>query len=76
MNRYKSYLWMAAGLTALTAVASHTAKPLWAQVKAAMVQNIDDPGRNPYWSQQVFSSLDPVSTPVDSLSCCRGFNSA
>jgi len=41
---------MAAGLAALAGIGSYTAKPLLAQIKAALVQNIDEPGRNPYLS--------------------------
>jgi hypothetical protein len=46
---------MAAGVSALTVVGSFTAKPLLAQIKAAMVQNVDEPARNPYQDGAAFS---------------------
>ena len=55
------YIWAAAGVTALAVIGSYTATPLWAQVKAALVQSIDEPGRNPYTSEVLFSgaTCDP-----------------
>jgi hypothetical protein len=50
MNRWKNYIWMAAGVSALSVVGAFTAKPLLAQIRAALVQNVDEPGRNPYSS--------------------------
>ena len=45
----KSKLLTLAGVLALLAVLGHFyAKPLLAQVRAALVQNVDDPGRIPY----------------------------
>jgi hypothetical protein len=55
MNRWKNYVWMAAGVSALTVVGSFTAKPLLAQIKAALVQNVDEPARNPYQEAASFS---------------------
>lgn len=50
MSRARTLLWMVAGLAALAAIGAYTAKPLLAQIKAALVENIDEPGRNPYSS--------------------------
>jgi hypothetical protein len=50
MNRWKSYVWVAAGVAALILGAAFTAKPLLAQVRAAFVENVDEPGRSPYTS--------------------------
>jgi len=50
MNQWKSVVWMAAGVAALTVVGAFTAKPLLAQIKPALVQNVDEPGRSPYSS--------------------------
>ena len=61
MARWKNYVWMAAGLSALSLVAAFTARPLLAQIRAALVQNVDEPGRTPY-----LSTAD--------LSSCGGFN--
>jgi hypothetical protein len=55
MNRSKNYVWIAAGLAALGWIGSFTAKPLMAQIKAAFVENIDEPGRNPYSSTVFFA---------------------
>ncbi len=55
MKRSQSYIWMAAGLTSLALIAGFTAKPLLAQIKAALVENIDEAGRSPYQSTLVFS---------------------
>jgi hypothetical protein len=48
MNRWKNYVWMAAGVAAIAVVGSFTAKPVIAQIKAALVQNVNEPGLNPY----------------------------
>jgi hypothetical protein len=46
----KNKLITLAATAALLAVLGHFyAKPLMAQVRAALTQNIDEPGRNPYW---------------------------
>jgi hypothetical protein len=50
MNRWKNYVWMAAGLAALALMSAFTAKPLLAQIRAAFVENVDEPGRSPYSS--------------------------
>jgi hypothetical protein len=45
----KNKLLSLAGVVACVAVLGHFyAKPLLAQVRAALVQNVDEPGRNPY----------------------------
>jgi hypothetical protein len=51
-------------MASLWAVGNHTAKPLFAQIKAALVQNVDEPGRNPYTSTVFFAS--------DLFSSCTG----
>jgi hypothetical protein len=70
---HRTLLCAAAVLAALTAIGSYTAKPLWAQVKAALVQNIDEPGRNPFHADRSFTSNEPSP----GLSCvnniCRNF---
>jgi len=50
MNKFKNYVLMAAGFAVLAAVISGViAGPAIAQaVKAALVKNIDEPGRTPY----------------------------
>ena len=48
MNRWKNYVWLAAGVAAIAVVGSFTAKPVIAQIKAAFVQNVNEPGLNPY----------------------------
>jgi hypothetical protein len=50
MAYWKNYVWMAAGISALAIVCTFTAKPLLAQIRAALVQNVDEPGRTPYMS--------------------------
>lgn len=37
------------------------AKPLLAQVRAALVQNVDEPGRNPYQESQAFNFIGSCS---------------
>jgi hypothetical protein len=72
MNR-KSVLWIAAGLTTLAAIGSYTAKPLWAQVKAALVQNVDEPGRNPYSSTVTFFNAPPCAPDGSGTTCALIF---
>jgi len=50
MNRFKNYVWMAAGFAVLAAVVSGiVAAPGVAQlVKAALLKNVDERGRIPY----------------------------
>src|SRR5258708_651380 len=48
MNRWKNYVWLAAGVAAIAVVGSFTARPVIAQIKAAFVQNVNEPGLNPY----------------------------
>ena len=52
MKRFKNYVWMAAGFAVLTAVVSGivAAPAVAALVKAALVKNVDEPGRLPYTS--------------------------
>lgn len=60
MNRFKNYVLMAAGFGMLSVLAGiFSAGPAIAQaVRAALVSNVDDPGRIPYQSQRacIFSS--------------------
>jgi hypothetical protein len=67
MNRWKNYVWMAAGVAALTVVGTFTAKPLLAQIKAALVQSVDEPGRNPY------SSVGAINCLGGSLNLCLAY---
>jgi hypothetical protein len=47
MNQWKSYVLAAFGLVALTVVVvAFTAKPVLAQIKAALVSDVDNPARN------------------------------
>jgi hypothetical protein len=49
MNQRNSYVWAAVGLAALSVlVGGFTAKPLLAQIRAALVQNRDEPARQPF----------------------------
>ena len=64
MKLTKKWFWLAAGVAPLVTVANYTAKPLIAQIKAALVQNVDEPGRNPYTSTVFFAS--------DLFSSCAG----
>ncbi len=73
MNRWKNYVWMAAGVAALTVVGAFTAKPLLAQIKAALVQNVDEPGRIPYQSSAVFAQGSPG--PATGFAAARGRSS-
>jgi len=50
MNLWRNYVWMAAGVSALSLVVAFTAKPLLAQIRASLMQNVDEPGRTPYMS--------------------------
>jgi hypothetical protein len=58
MNRWKNYVVLAAALGALSVLGTFTAKPLLAQIKAALVQSVDEPGRNPYQSFVLLSSCN------------------
>jgi hypothetical protein len=54
MNKFRNYLLTATGIVFLTAVVSGiTAGPAIAQiVKAALVRNVDEPGRSPFLSSE------------------------
>ena len=72
MKVTKRWLWAAIGLSLLSVVASYTAKPLLAQIRAALVQNVDEPGRNPYSSTVFFA--DQFEFPGNGAKCqgtCR-----
>jgi len=73
MNRWKNYVWMAAGVAALTALGAFTAKPLLAQIKAAFVENIDEPGRIPYQSVIFFAQGGGGCTGSSCASCSGNF---
>ena len=68
MNR-RTLAGMAAGMAGLSVIGSYTAKPLWAQIKAALVENIDEPGRNPFHADRSFTSNEPSP----GLSCINNF---
>jgi hypothetical protein len=55
MNRWKNYVWMTAGVAAMTVAGAFSAKPLLAQIKAAFVENVDEPGRNPFHVVKYFA---------------------
>jgi hypothetical protein len=59
MNRFRNYVLMAAGFAVLVLVVGvFSAGPAIAQaVRAALVSNVDDPGRIPYQFQKVCLSL-------------------
>ncbi len=65
MNRFKNYLWMAAGFTVLAlAISAFTPGSALAQiVKAALVKNVDEPGRVPYQSEN--SCSDPFTCAIE-----------
>jgi hypothetical protein len=73
MNRYQNYLWMAAGVAALATVGSFTAKPLVAQIKAAFVENVDEPGRIPYQSVIFFAQGGQGCSGPSCASCVGDF---
>lgn len=60
MNRFKNYVLMALGfVVALVAVGVFSAGPAIAQaVRAALVSNVDEPGRIPYRTELVFGGDD------------------
>ena len=64
MNR-RNLLYITAGMAVLASIGSFTAKPLWAQIKAALVENIDEPGRNPFHANRSFTS----NLPSPGLEC-------
>jgi hypothetical protein len=73
MNRWKSYVWMAAGLAALALACAFTARPLLAQIKAAFVQNVDEPGRIPYQSVVFFAQGGGGCSGPSCASCAGDF---
>jgi len=66
VQRSSKYIWVGAGLASLAVIASFGAKPLLAQVRAALTQNVDEPGRAPYQSTVVFKQ----STGGCSVTAC------
>lgn len=48
MTRRKNLVWAAAVVTAVAVIGMLTSKPVLAQIKAALVANVDAPGRIPY----------------------------
>jgi hypothetical protein len=69
MNRWKNYVWMAVGLAALSLVGTFTARPLLSQIKAAFVQNVNEPGLNPY---QFYVSFKQGFTFPQGVGTCTG----
>ena len=69
MNRWKNYILMAAGLASLSVMGTYTAKPLLAQIKAAFVQNVNEPGLNPY---QFYVSFKQGFTFPQGVGTCAG----
>src|SRR5258708_1611040 len=69
MNRWKNYVLMAAGLASLSVMGTYTAKPLLAQIKAAFVQNVNEPGLNPY---QFYVSFKQGFTFPQGVGTCAG----
>lgn len=55
-NMRNRSLFGAAALASLIALGQFGAKPLIAQIRAALVKNIDEPGRTPYQSSQSCST--------------------
>jgi hypothetical protein len=45
-------------------LAHFTAKPLWAQVKAALIQNVDEPARNPFSEDFAIGATAPGCAPT------------
>jgi hypothetical protein len=66
MNRSKTYIGIAAAFGALAALAHFTAKPLLAEVKAALIENVDEPARNPFSED---FAIGPAASGCDPLSC-------
>jgi hypothetical protein len=61
----KNKLWALAGTLAILATLGHFyAKPLMAQVRAALVSNVDDPGRIPYQLGRNFLDCNPGNCTV------------
>jgi hypothetical protein len=52
MIRWKPFLYVAATVSAVAVIGAFSAKPVIAQIRAALVQNVDEPGRNPYQETQ------------------------
>jgi hypothetical protein len=52
MNRFRNFIWIAAGFTILAAAISALmpGSALAQAIKAALIKNIDEPGRSPYYS--------------------------
>jgi hypothetical protein len=70
MNRWKNYISIATGVAALTLICALTAKPLLAQIKAAFVENVDEPGRSPYSSTTTFN---PAKCDLNAILCLAEF---
>jgi len=70
MKHWKSYVGSVIALGGLAALVHFTAKPLLAQVKAALVENIDEPARNPY-SEDFVTGLSPLSGGCQQPSYCE-----
>ena len=64
----RNRIWTLAAVLALLAVlAKFYAKPLWAQVRAALVENVDEPGRNPYLSTATIPNICAGNTGCNLL---------
>jgi hypothetical protein len=61
----KTIVILTAGCALIATLAHHYAKPVMAQVRAAITQNIDERGRNPYLQQSACSQ--------DSIECTITF---
>jgi hypothetical protein len=73
MNRWNKALCILAAISTLAAAGAFTAKPLMAQIKAALVQNVDEPGRMPYQSTALFSQGGGGCAGPNCFSCSQSF---
>lgn len=73
MNRWRYFWWMAAGVAALAAAGAFTVKPVWAQIRAAFVQNVDEPARIPYQSVSFFAQGGGGCSGPSCASCSGNF---
>ncbi len=73
MNRWTKLVCVLIAVSTLAAVGTFTAKPLMAQIKAALVESVDEPGRIPYESTVLFSKGGGGCAGPNCFSCSNGF---
>jgi hypothetical protein len=74
MIHWKQHAWIAASVAVAGVGGGFTAKPLLAQIKAAFVENVDEPGRNPFHLNNYLApNLSSTGVQCNANNICTAF---